>query len=153
MNCSSTKRIQDPNPALQVIHEELGIPENWARERDVEYYDEAKVEELELVSIDFTGKPFVLARSAVDRWRALRAAAASENIVLRPFSGFRSYLYQRGLIKNHLKNGREINDILCQLAAPGCSEHHTGLAIDLTAEDCPPLGEEFENTEAFKWNV
>ena len=148
---SSSKRIQDPNERLREIHEELGITADWARVRDVEYYEEAPVSDLELVSIDFTGKPFVLARSVTPRWTALLESAAADGIIIKPFSGFRSYLYQRYLINNHLKNGRSIDDVLTQLAAPGCSEHHTGRAVDLTSESGRPLGEEFEKAKEFKW--
>ena len=148
---SKKQRVQEPNPVLRAMHDELGISKTWAIDRDVEYYEEASVAELELVSIDFTGKPFVLAKSISARWNGVLDAAAKDGIQLSPFSGFRSYKYQCWLISNHLKNGRPLEDTLTQLAAPGCSEHHTGRAVDLTAEDAPPLGEEFENTKAFKW--
>ncbi|MCB0336562.1 MAG: M15 family metallopeptidase [Bdellovibrionales bacterium] len=138
-------------PELAVIYQELGIAENWAEVRGVVYYPEAAVADLQVVSIDFDGKPFILDASVSDRWNQLLGAAEKDGVRILPFSGFRSYRYQRGLIKRQLHHGRTIDDILTGLAAPGCSEHHTGRAIDLTSECCKPLGEEFENTDAFKW--
>ena len=35
--------------------------------------------------------------------------------------------------------------------APGASEHHTGLALDLVSSEYTSLDEGFENTEAFAW--
>jgi D-alanyl-D-alanine carboxypeptidase len=144
-------RCQQPDTRLREIHLELGIPENWAEARNVEYYREAAVSDLQVVLIDFDGKPFILHRAVVPKWNALVAAAEADGVVLNPFSGFRSYLYQRMLIRSQLKRGRTLEDVLTSLAAPGCSEHHTGRAMDLTAEGCPPLGEEFEKTQAFTW--
>ena len=42
-------------------------------------------------------------------------------------------------------------DILRVNAAPGCSEHHTGRAIDITSVDCSPLSEAFATTSAYDW--
>lgn len=151
MNRDSNLRVQEPGKTLRAIHKELGIPETWAKDRNVEYYEEAPVSELQVVAIDFDGKPFILLKSVVDRWQALMKAAEADGIIIQPFSGFRSFLYQRLLIHNQLRRGRSIEDVLTSLAAPGCSEHHTGRAIDLTSEGSPPLGEEFENTVAFAW--
>ena len=38
-------------------------------------------------------------------------------------------------------------------APPGCSEHHTGRAVDIGTPHCKVLDEEFEQTEAFDWLV
>ena len=50
-----------------------------------------------------------------------------------------------------LKNGQVIEEILKVSAAPGYSEHHTGLAVDVASPGSRPLTEEFEESEAFAW--
>ncbi|MEW8432737.1 MAG: M15 family metallopeptidase [Candidatus Thiodiazotropha sp.] len=44
-----------------------------------------------------------------------------------------------------------IADILEVLAPPGCSEHHTGRAVDIGSGEVGPLEAEFELTPAFTW--
>lgn len=78
-------------------------------------------------------------------------------------SGYRAYDYQKGLYEKKVNKMMESGLPLKQaeieaatiVAPPGCSEHQTGLAIDVTAyamkewED--PLCEAFENTLQSKW--
>ena len=42
-------------------------------------------------------------------------------------------------------------EILTVNAAPGYSEHHSGLALDLGAPGEPPAQESFERTATFAW--
>lgn len=64
-------------------------------------------------------------------------AALKDNMRLIPFSGYRSFAYQKQLYDNYvLENGREKADTYS--ARPGHSEHQTGLAVDIrssTLED------------------
>jgi zinc D-Ala-D-Ala carboxypeptidase len=139
--------------ALEKIWDELGIsPAILSAYRLPSHYQPA-LSELEVVDIDFEGKSFVLVSRAADAWREMVSAAASDTVVLRPFSGFRSYLHQKRLIVGYLKNGRALADILTRVAIPGFSEHHTGCAIDVHAEGRPVLEEEFEKSDAFAWLV
>jgi D-alanyl-D-alanine carboxypeptidase len=41
--------------------------------------------------------------------------------------------------------------ILAVNAAPGFSEHHAGVAVDLGAPGLPPVEVSFEQTPAFRW--
>ena len=66
-------------------------------------------------------------------------------------SGFRSYEYQAALIRKKINAGQSITDILEVNAAPGHSEHHTGLAVDIATPGSRPLTEEFEASDAFRW--
>jgi zinc D-Ala-D-Ala carboxypeptidase len=45
----------------------------------------------------------------------------------------------------------DLHAILTVIAAPGFSQHHTGLAIDVGTPNRPVLTEDFENTAAFRW--
>ena len=52
-----------------------------------------------------------------------------------------------------MHRGEDIATVLSYLAAPGFSEHHTGLAIDITTAGCTAGCEDFEKTSAFEWLV
>lgn len=81
----------------------------------------------------------------------MKDVAQEDQVRLKPFSGFRSYLHQKSLIERHLKNGRQIESILTHIAIPGFSEHHSGLAVDIHADGVNTLEEEFELTKEFLW--
>ncbi len=49
--------------------------------------------------------------------------------------------------------GQNWEEIFRVSAPPGCSEHHTGRAVDIGTPHCKVLDEEFEQTEAFDWLV
>lgn len=136
---------------LQEIHTALQIPATTIKERNLLIYEEARLEDLVVATLDLDGRTLVLSKDAAKAWNLLAEAAESEGIILRPFSGFRSYRYQEQLIRKQLEKGREIEEILQQMAVPGCSEHHTGCAVDLTTEGAGYLDENLENTAAFAW--
>jgi D-alanyl-D-alanine carboxypeptidase len=81
----------------------------------------------------------------------MKNEAEMADIFLKPYSGFRSFLYQKCLIERHLKNGRPLESILTHIAIPGFSEHHSGQAVDIHENGKAILEEEFENTAEFKW--
>lgn len=88
---------------------------------------------------------------AARAWLHLRDAALRTDIVLEAISGYRSHDYQLGIFERKLERGLSIDDILAVNAAPGFSEHHGGLALDIGAPDEPPAEESFEQTAAFAW--
>lgn len=128
------------------ILRELGIEEIYTRRKPV-------VEATQLVSVgaDIYGRDQKLTPNAAKAWHAMESAAQSAGIALRLVSAFRSVAYQHQIIKRKLVADRKMEEILRVSAAPGYSEHHTGRAIDLTADGCKPLTEEFEQTVAFGW--
>ena len=134
---------------VAAIHRELGIPSNYAQRVQLALCEEAA----ELVSIgpDVLGREQRLAPAAARAWTEMCAGAQRDGIQLLVVSAFRSVDYQQALIARKLDKGQSIADILKVNAAPGYSEHHTGLALDITAPDCPPLEQGFEQTRAFNW--
>lgn len=72
--------------------------------------------------------------------------ASLDHISLVGVSGYRSYLSQKQLYENALKRNSTA------VAAPGTSEHQSGLALDVS---CPSLDfkleESFGNTKEGKW--
>ncbi|MBI2497243.1 MAG: D-alanyl-D-alanine carboxypeptidase family protein [Opitutae bacterium] len=97
------------------------------------------------------GKPVWLNPSAASAWRRMVAAAARDGISLLPISGYRSVARQARLIRRKLTAGQAIADILQLIAAPGCSEHHTGRAIDIGSPDDCELDEDFAKAAEFHW--
>ena len=81
----------------------------------------------------------------------MQAAAAKEGVTLLPLSAFRSVARQTFIIRRKLANGQRIADILRVNAVPGCSEHHTGHALDLGAPGHTDLEESFARTAEFRW--
>ena len=96
-------------------------------------------------------RPLWLHPRAARAWTGLRAAALRDGIVLEAISGYRSHDYQLGIFERKLARGLSVDGILTVNAAPGFSEHHSGLALDIGAPGEPPAEESFELTTAFAW--
>ena len=138
--------------ALASLHRSLGIPADYAAARGLAFHPEA--DESKLITVALAAddhREIRLTPGAADAWRRMRAAAAAEGITLLPLSGFRSIARQAEIVRAKLAEGRKIEDILRTVAAPGCSEHHTGRALDLGTPGEPPLEEGFAETPAFAW--
>ena len=103
------------------IHQSLGISEIHLKANKLKFQLQPDSALLEIVEIDFEGKPFILQASAAKAWRKMKDFA------------------------------RQIESILTQIAIPGFSEHHSGLAVDIHADGINTLEEEFELTQEFLW--
>ena len=129
---------------LEEILRDLGITDEHLSANLLSRCEQPSLKELEIVDIDFEGKPFILTIGAAAAWREMQAAASAQGISLKPFSGFRSYLHQKRLIERHLEKGRDLRDILTHIAIPGFSEHHGGRAVDIYSGENSILEEAFE---------
>ena len=134
---------------LRDLHDELGIPVDYGQGGVPPGYDEAQ--ELVEVGPNLVGRMQRLRPEAASQWHAMVAAAEADGVTLLIVSGFRSYEYQAALIRKKINAGQAITDILAVNAAPGHSEHHTGLAVDIATPGSRPLTEEFETSAAFRW--
>ena len=134
---------------LRELHEELGISADYGRSNHLPAFREAA--DLVDVGPNLVGRMQRLAPQAARQWRAMVGAAEQDSITLIIVSGYRSIEYQAALIRKKINSGQVIDEILTVNAAPGHSEHHTGLAIDIATPGSPPLTEAFESTEAFCW--
>ncbi|MEG1481092.1 MAG: M15 family metallopeptidase [Clostridium sp.] len=76
--------------------------------------------------------------------------AKRDGITLLGASGYRSNSIQKNLFNNNIK-ALGLEEALKYSAAPGTSEHETGLALDIVSTEHKDLTEKFENTRAFKW--
>lgn len=138
------------SPALRRLWKSLGIPADYARRRHLPLQRVARA----LVFIGPAAddnKPVKLAPRAAVAWRRMQAAAAKDGIGLLPLSGYRSVARQARIIRRKHAAGEPIAAILRLIAAPGCSEHHTGRALDIGSADHLRLDPAFARTPAFRW--
>lgn len=112
---------------------------------------EAEPAQLQLAGFDRYRRPLWLRREAARGWQRMHLLAAREGVVLEAISGYRSHDYQLGIFARKRARGLSVADILKVNAAPGYSEHHSGLALDIGAPGEPPAEESFERTAAFAW--
>jgi D-alanyl-D-alanine carboxypeptidase len=81
----------------------------------------------------------------------MKSSANRDGVEIYIVSAYRSVERQVELIQRKLDIGQPLEDILEVLAPPGCSEHHTGRAIDIGTLDAKPLDPNFELSPAFSW--
>lgn len=115
--------------------------------------------------LDLVAEPARLAFAGLDRyrralwlradaaagWHRLREAARRDGVALEAISGYRSHDYQLGIFARKRARGQQVDEILRVNAAPGYSEHHSGLALDIGTPGEPPAEQSFERTPAFAW--
>jgi D-alanyl-D-alanine carboxypeptidase len=128
---------------------ELGADPVLLRDRGLPLFADAR--QLRCVGLGTDGRDKFLAPAAAAAWLEMRESAARDGVELLLISAFRSFAFQLALIRGKLAKGRGIAEILTVNAPPGCSEHHSGRAVDIGARDTPALEETFEQTEAYAW--
>lgn len=143
--------MNHPPASLAVLWRELGLPADYLATRALPLHAEA--DEVALVTIAHTaeGRPIRLTPPAATAWHRLHAAAARDALTLIPLSGFRRVTRQATLIRAKLIAGETLDAILRVVAAPGCSEHHSGRALDLGSPEDTALDEDFACAAAFRW--
>ncbi len=135
---------------LLQLHRTLGIPADYVARRHMPWQREAR----RLVPIGPAaddGQTIRLTPRAAAAWTRMRVAAARAEVNLLPLSGFRSVARQAAIIRRKLAAGEPIGRILQLVAAPGCSEHHTGRALDLGSPENLRLDAAFARTREFRW--
>ncbi len=141
------RSTRDPGvDPMQNLWAKLGIPGDYAARRGLPMQREAR----RLIPI---GRHCRLAPGAARAWQAMQSAAREDGVTLILLSGFRSVRRQATVIRRKLAQGQRLQAILRSVAPPGCSEHHTGCAIDLGDDTAPPLDRRFARTKAFRWLV
>jgi D-alanyl-D-alanine carboxypeptidase len=135
---------------LRQLHRRLGIPADYPALRHLPWQREAT----RLVAIGPAaddGRPVRLTPRAATAWSKMSAAATHDGVTLLPLSGFRSVARQTRIIRAKLAAGQSLNDILRLVAAPGCSEHHTGRALDVGSPSNLTLETGFAHTREYRW--
>lgn len=134
---------------LITILNEFGIADELIQQRNLVPHEEGQ--NLVLVQTDQDGREFFLSEQAAHAWQAMKAQALADGVELLMMSAFRSVDRQAAIIREKLRLGAQIENILEVCAPPGYSEHHTGRAIDIASTDDPSLEICFEHTPAFLW--
>lgn len=90
---------------------------------------------------------------ALNSFVEMRSAASGDGVSIYMLYGYRSYALQNSRYATMVRNFGE-DGVKGYCAQPGCSEHQTGLAIDVnTANDSadPELATSFAESDAGKW--
>ncbi|MGI9257437.1 MAG: M15 family metallopeptidase, partial [Gammaproteobacteria bacterium] len=127
----------------------LGARPDLIEQRGLALFEDAPA--FEIAHVSASGREHLLVPDAAAAWKAAREAAESDEVTLLVISGFRSFDRQLELISAKVARGESIDEILRVMAPPGCSEHHTGRAVDVGTPGCEPLSETFELTDAYRW--
>lgn len=127
----------------------LGGDPELLRRRELPLFADA--DELAVAHVSESGREHLLIPVAARRWRALRVAAEGDGVILTVISGFRSFQRQFDLVEAKCAAGESIDAVLAIMAPPGCSEHHTGRALDVGTPGGKPLSESFADTAAYAW--
>jgi D-alanyl-D-alanine carboxypeptidase len=135
--------------ALRQCWADLGISIDMITARGLPTFAEAAA--LQIAETGDDGREHRLVPAAADAWTAMRAAAADQDVQIFIVSAHRSIARQIEIIERKLSAGQTPEEIFAVSAPPGCSEHHTGRAVDVGTEDSPLLEIDFESTPAFEW--
>jgi D-alanyl-D-alanine carboxypeptidase len=138
-----------PGPELQALWAELGIETSTLAGRALALHAEALL--CVLAERGSDGREHLLEPPAAQAWVAMKGAADADGVALELVSAHRSVARQAQIIRDHLAGGMPIAQVLQAVAPPGCSEHHTGRAVDIGAPGQHALEEDFERTAAFAW--
>jgi zinc D-Ala-D-Ala carboxypeptidase len=106
--------MQDYLHRIVAIHLALQIPFDSGALRRLSPYLEAS----DLVPVEGNERQHHLAPQAARQWRAMKSAAAKDEIELLLISGFRSVERQRQIIEDKLRRGMDLGTILTVNAAP-----------------------------------
>jgi|SRR5471030_270250 len=129
----------------------LGIDPEVIAARTLPFFADVDPVELVVAEIEEGGKQHRLTQPAADAWATMKQAAEHDGVILLLVSAWRNRDYQMGLIRQKLEAGIPPASIFTSLAPPGCSEHHTGRAVDINTPDCDEVTGIFGETEAFRW--
>lgn len=132
--------------------QDLNIDPRVIAHRTLPFFEE--VSEYLLVDAETnadTGKVFRLISPAAQAWLAMKQQAATDGIAIYLVSAWRSLDYQANLIRAKLDAGIPPATFFTSLAPPGCSEHHTGCAVDINTPGCDEVTGVFGDTAAFSW--
>ena len=128
---------------------ELGAPADLVDQRRLPVYPDAS--KLAIADVSASGREHLLIPEAAASWKRMREAARADGISLIIISAFRSFDRQYKLVSDKLNQGETIQGVFAVMAPPGCSEHHTGRALDIGTLGCEPLSEKFAESTAFNW--
>ncbi len=142
--------VQKPlRDAVREALETFGTDPELIERRNLPLFHDAA--EVTIAEVGKDGREHLLTPSAAQGWRDLRQAADNDGVSIYIVSAYRSFQRQVEIIEASIVQGRSVDELFQHVAPPGCSEHHTGKAVDLGTPECEDLTEEFARTDAFYW--
>ena len=128
---TDVKIVEDPDDPFVLVNKYFEVPQDY--------------EPSDLVSV---GNGQKMRSEAAEHVNKLLKDINADGLYLQAQSGFRSIDLQTRLYNNYVSRDG-VAEADTYSARPGSSEHHTGLAIDLSHDGT--LEETFENTKQFEW--
>lgn len=128
---TDVKIVEDPDDPFVLVNKYFEVPQDY--------------EPSDLVSV---GNGQKMRSEAAEHVNKLLKDINADELYLQAQSGFRSIDLQTRLYNNYVSRDG-VAEADTYSARPGSSEHHTGLAIDLSHDGT--LEETFENTKQFEW--
>ena len=134
---------------IKNIHKKIGFRNSAGYSKNLSFQPEPEI--LAFVELDCFGRMQRMEPTAVSAWKKMKTSAAKEGVVLNIISAFRSIQDQFYIFEKKLNKNISLDEILKVNMPPGYSEHHTGMAVDISDGENNDLTEKFETTEAFAW--
>lgn len=128
---TDVKIIENPDDPFVLVNKYFEVDENY--------------EPSDLVSV---GNGQKMRKEAAEQVNKLLRDINADGLYLQAQSGYRSFELQTRLYNNYVSRDG-VKEADTYSARPGSSEHHTGLAIDLSHDGT--LEESFEDTKQFEW--
>ena len=128
--------VEDPESLTALVNQYHALPADYVPE--LVYLDSA-----------YTNQRDSLRPVAYRAFQRMADAAAQEGLHLYNASAYRSYTTQKWVYQRYAnQDGAQTADTYS--ARPGCSEHQTGLALDVNTAS---FSDHFEETEEYAWLV
>jgi len=97
--------------------------------------------------------------TAATQYKAMYNAALADGAEIVPYSGYRSITWQKNNFDNKIASytnegysrAEAVNLAVQSILPPGCSEHNSGLAMDITRPGVWGTREDFDTTKEFLW--
>lgn len=143
-------KLQPPlRRKIDALLQDLGVDPALIDARGLPLHEDAI--ELVVAEVGDDGKEHQLVPDAAAQWTCLKEAADREGVAIFVASAFRSFDRQVEVVRSSIAAGRSVAAVFQHIAPPGCSEHHTGRALDLGTPGCADLSDSFAQTDAFDW--
>ena len=111
------------------------------------------------VCVEIYPENLEMERTAAARYLAMYDAAKADGAELVPYSGFRSTQHQKNnfdrkiqsLVGQGYTREQAVNMTALTINPPGCSEHETGLAMDITRPGVWDAVDSFKDSREYAW--
>ncbi len=130
------EEVEDPDSLTALVNQYHALPADYAPK--VVYLTAA-----------YTNQRDRLRPVACQAFMKMADAAAQEGLRIYNASAYRSYTTQKWVYQRYV-NQEGAQEADTYSARPGCSEHQTGLALDINTAS---LSDHFEETEEYAWLV